>query len=446
MPIWPVSFVDGSVQVADADGAFYPILMGGEPVRGFNPGWRARGLQTGLPPYHVLELEHDAAPSAYWMLDASLEYVSNAATLLAGAPLELYLQHVEPLVRNLFDEAIKAPHAAVPAAAHAFEGFLENNVRDLIGSVVPTVPGRPDVVSVAALDELGATYTHGGISFTPVWVSQTLRTEMVSPSSLTVRSLSNSGALVSQEKLETPNHAVFRFLDRETGMVFYLFVGGAPDDRHLYVPAASVVFNLGPAHAGYEPLTLLLIYYATHINRAVMLPEAEGLEPGLVHVVPPPQVGLDEPPIMHDPVPAEPDRVAVPDQYGERGLTPGLGDPPFKPSVAAYEAETYASQSHENAVQETGAHETGAHEAGAHEAGTSRSGAYDTGSYETGAYQAGARETGDDAQVAAGAGPVRHDRAPAAAELGSATRPLADRPVAGPKQNWWQRLLGLGEG
>ena len=391
MPIWPVSFVDGSVQVADADGAFYPILMGGEPVRGFNPGWKPRGLQTGLPPYHVLELEHEQAPSAYWMLDAGLEFVSNAASLLTGPLLETYLQHVEPLVRNLFDEAVKAPHAAVPAAAHAFDGFLENNVRDLIGAVVPTVPGRPDVVSVSAMDELGAPYARAGITFTSAWVSQTLQSEIVSPSSLTVRSPSSAGALVSQERLALPYHAAFRFLDRETGLVFYLLVGQAPDDRHLYVPAASVVFNTGPAHAGYDPLTMLLIYYATHIKRAVMLPEAEGLEPGLVHVVPPPQVGLDEPPVLHDAAPAEPAVSPTPEPVG--ALHDEVGHVP----------------DHSHAPDE-------------------------------------AHEPVDDVQSAPVAASSRYEHAAAIPELGGSIRPLGDRPGAGPKQNWWQRLLGLGEG
>ena len=395
MPIWPVSFVDGSAQVADADGALYPILMSGHPVTGFNPGWKARGLQTGLPPYHVLELEHEAAHTAYWMLDAGLEFVSNAASLLKGAQRDLYLQHVEPLVRNLFDEAVKAPHAAVPSAAHAFEGFLEHNVRDLIGTVVGTVPGRPDVVSATSLNEPGTTYAHGGISLTLAWAAQTLQTEIVSPDSLTVRSPASGGATVSQERLELPHHIAYRFLERETGLVFYLLVGTAPGDRHLYVPAASVVFNTGPAYAGHDPLTTLLIYYATHTNRAVMLPEAEGLEPGLVHVVPPPQVGLDEPPVLHDEPVAEPH------------VTP-VSEPVPEP---VHEEAAYTPE-HGYAAAEPPAYEA---------------------------------EPAEEVHVATAA-PVRHEDAPVRPELGGRIAPLTGRPGTAPKQNWWQRLLGLGEG
>ena len=306
MPIWPVSFVDGSVQVADADGAFYPITMSGAPVPDFNAGWSARGLQTGLPPFHILELVHADHPGTYWMLDSALDFRSNAASLLAGAQRDLFLQHVEPLVRNLFDEAVKAPHAAVPSASQAFEGFLIENVRDLIGVVVPTVPGRPDVVSVASLGQIGTSYTHAGITFPVACVEQTLQSGAASLARISVPSPLDDGVeLASQERLELPSHTAFRFLDRDTGLVFYLLIGEASGDRHLYVPSASVVFTSGPAASGHDPLTLLLVYYATNTNRVVMLPEAEGLEPGLVHVVPPPQTGLDEPPVRHaEPAPA----------------------------------------------------------------------------------------------------------------------------------------------
>lgn len=308
MPIWPVSFVDGSVQVADADGAFYPITMSGAPVPDFNAGWSARGLQTGLPPFHILELVHADHPGTYWMLDSALDFRSNAASLLAGAQRDLFLQHVGPLVRNLFDEAVKAPHAAVPSASQAFEGFLLENVRDLIAAVVPTVPGRPDVVSVSSLGEAGTGYTHAGITFPAAHIEQTLQSAAAPLARISVPSPLDGAELASQERLELPGHTAFRFLDREAGLVFYLLIGEASGDRHLYVPAASVVFTSGAATLAHDPLTLLLVYYATNTNRVVMLPEADGLEPGLVHVVPPPQTGLDEPPVRH----AEPERATAP--------------------------------------------------------------------------------------------------------------------------------------
>jgi hypothetical protein len=308
VPIWPVSFVDGSVQVADADGAFYPITMSGAPVPDFNAGWSARGLQTGLPPFHILELVHADHPGTYWMLDSALDFRSNAANLLAGAQRDLFLQHVGPLVQNLFDEAVKAPHAAVPSASQSFEGFLPENGHNLIAAVVPTTPGRPDVVSVGSLGEVGTGYTHAGFTFPAAHVEQILQSPAASSPQISVPSPLDGTELASQERLELPGHTAFRFLDRESGLVFYLLVGEGSGDRHLYVPSASIVLTSGPATTAHDPLTLLLVYYATNTNRAVMLPEAEGLEPGLVHIVPPPQTGLDEPPVRTP----EPARAAAP--------------------------------------------------------------------------------------------------------------------------------------
>ncbi|MGI4747200.1 MAG: hypothetical protein ACRYGI_18385 [Janthinobacterium lividum] len=324
MPIWPVSFVDGSVQVADADGAFYPITMSGVPVPEFNAGWSARGLQTGLPPFHILELVHADHPGTYWMLDSALEFRSNAANTLTGPTRDLFLQHAEPLVRNLFDEAVKAPHAAVPSASHAFEGFLVENVHNLIAAVVPTVPGQPDVVSVASLGAIGTSYTHSGITFQVARIEQTLQSAAASLARISIPSPLDDGVeLASQEKLELPGHSAFRFLDRDTGLVFYLLIGRTSGDRHLYVPSASVVFTSGPATAAHDPLTLLLVYYATNTNRIVMLPEAEGLEPGLVHIVPPPQTGLDEPPTLH----AEPAAAPAASRSDERVLHTAYATP-----------------------------------------------------------------------------------------------------------------------
>ena len=327
MPIWPVSIVDGSAQVADADGALYPITMAGNPVNSFNPGWSPRGLQTGLSPFHILELQHVDGHNAYWMLDTALDFRGNAVANLSGGDRTLYFAHLELLVRNLFDDAVSAQHAAVPAAAHEFDGFLPITVRELLGEAVDQAIGRPDVVSLSSLDGVSGSYTGAAITLSTAWIGQALRAPITAgiarlsvPPSLSVAAQADGPALMSQETLELDGHTGFRFLDRPAGLVFYVLVGADDADRHLYVPAAKAVFTRGPAEAAHDPLLLLLVYYATHLGRAVMLPEAEGLEPGLVHAAVPPQSGLDEPaamppapPAMTEPAPSDPLPPAIPD-------------------------------------------------------------------------------------------------------------------------------------
>lgn len=302
MPIWPVSIVDGSAQVADADGALYPITMSGSPVPAFNAGWSARGLQTGLAPFHVLELQHEGGQVAYWMLDTALDFRGNAVATLSGGDRELFFAQAERLVRNLFDDAVSAPHAAVPAAAHEFDGFLPSTVRELIGETIDRVIGRPDAVSLSTLDGLSTSYAGNGVALPTAWLAQALQAPITAgiarlsvPPTLSVPAHDDGPALMSQETLELEGHTGFRFLDRASGLVFYVLVGADDADRHLYVPSAKAAFTRSPAAAAHDPLLLLMVYYATHVGRAVMLPEADGLEPGLVHAAAPPQTGLDEP-------------------------------------------------------------------------------------------------------------------------------------------------------
>ncbi len=281
MPNWPVSFIDGSIQVADADGTHYPIFMQGVPVREFNPGWTAIGLQTGLAPFHVLELKNEDGAEALWMLDTALEFRSNAVAALGEPDLRLYLGHVEPLVRNLFQEAVLAPHAAIPSAAHEFDGFRASSIAELIRLPAANTVGAPDIVSVPPLATLGGAYTRNGVTLPAGWVEAALQATAASGAASVMLPTPGGAMLPSQETLALPAHAGYRFHDRASGLVFYLLVGADPLDRHLYVPQANAVFTAGEVGvaAAHDPLAMLLLYYATHTNRVVMLPEADGLQP-----------------------------------------------------------------------------------------------------------------------------------------------------------------------
>ncbi len=319
MPNWPVSFVDGSIQVADADGTHYPIFMQGVPVREFNPGWTAIGLQTGLAPLHVLELRNEDGAEALWMLDTALEFRSNAVAALGEPDLRLYLGHVEPLVRNLFQEAVLAPHAAIPSAAHEFDGFRASSIAELIRLPAVNTVGAPDIVSVPPLTTLGGAYTRSGVTLPAGWAEAVLQADAASGAGVMVPTPGGT-MLAVQETLALPAHAGYRFHDRASGLVFYLLVGADPLDRHLYVPQANAVFTAGEVGvaAAHDPLGMLLLYYATHTNRAVMLPEADSLQP-----VPVPMAAA--PVAESEPEPkrpaAEPARPVVPEEP-EAWMTP----------------------------------------------------------------------------------------------------------------------------
>ena len=285
MPIWPVSFMDGIFQVADADGAHYPITMQGNSVPHFNPGWNPRGLQTGLAPFHILELEHDSGISAFWLLDNGLDFRGNAIVHLRAEDRTHFFAHVEPLVRSLFEQSVMAPYSAIPAAAHEFDGFLPASVHELMVEAVDRAIGRPDTVFLDRLDELGG-YGRNGVNLSPSWIAAALRP-----------------APASQEHLDLPGCVALRHFDPRLGITYYVLERPDGADRQLYVPATGAVFaRSAPGPDTLVLLTQLVVWYATHTDRAVMLPEAHGLEPGLAQPVPPPQHGLDEPPAVqaHD--------------------------------------------------------------------------------------------------------------------------------------------------
>ncbi len=400
MPIWPVSFIDGIFQVADADGAHYPITMQGNSVPNFNPGWSPRGLQTGLAPFHILELNHDSGASAFWLLDNGLDFRGNAIAHLRAEDRVRLFAHVEPLVRTLFEESVKAPYSAIPAAAHEFDGFLPASVHELVIEAVDRTIGRPDTVFLDRLDELGG-YGRNGVSLSPSWIASALKP---APS--------------SQERLELPGCVALRHFDPRLGIAYYVLEGTGAQDRQLYVPAAGAVFaRSAPGPDTLLLLTQLVVWYATHTDRAVMLPEADGLEPGLVQAVPPPQHGLDEPPAGQD---RDDRRAPAPAPRADAAL-------PYGDTVDAVLPATAASEpilpTHEPEMTPPVPSEAAYH------------------GYAEPAARA-ARDDEDEPEPAYAASyrePVGVDAAPYAhAPLVPSAPP--------PRQNWWQRLLGLGHG
>lgn len=267
MPIWQVSHTDGIYQVADADGALYPLTMNDLPISQFNEGWTPRGLQTGVPPLHVLELEHVSGASAVWLHDETLNYRANAVHGLPAPEKTLFFETMEPVARSLYEECVQAPYASIPAVAHRFEGLLPGTVAELLGEAIMRAVPRPDAVQLAALAELDAGYGSGATALSAGWIQTALA--------------ANSNQ--AQESIDLPGHRCQRHLDAATGRVFYLLQAEGDQDRPLYVPSAGVVFS-GAADRfdAHGMVRQLICYYAANTDRVVSLPEALDLQHELV--------------------------------------------------------------------------------------------------------------------------------------------------------------------
>lgn len=421
MPIWPVSFVDGVFQVADADGLHYPLTMQHVGIAQFNPGWEPRGLQTGLPPLHVLELVHTSGLEAVWFMDELLDYRGNGLVHLSGDDRAKFFAAVEPMAREIFEQAVRSRHDAVPAAAHNFDGFLPSSVRELLSEAVSRVIPKPELVRPGALRDVGA-YGRDGITLSASRVEELLREPVPA-----------EGAGV----LDLGRHRALRRFDEGSGATTYLLQGADAADRRLYVPAAGVVF--GEGDAGDDPVLPLVLFYATHLDRAVPLPEIEEIGFELIEPRAPAQHGLDEPPVaeVHEPEP-----VAA------------------EPATAGYDTPEHETFEHGTFEHETFEHEASGSGAGEAEGTTyapaARPAAEPVVEADPGHGNGSASPRGFEEAVAA-TGPATHPDGEAVREV---TREpvavLAEEPDAAlratpearlaeaGRQNWWQRLLGLG--
>ncbi len=144
--------VDHPIQ-SDADGmrlivpgrAPIPLISGADPVRGFNPGWRAEVLFTLLDPAWLLVLRHDDGSVACWHVERSgllclppQSRPEPERLLLAGRlqGIGLWLRHAPGRrIRVTVPDAVRA-YLALPTAA-------QRELDALLGAD-PLVPVLPD--------------------------------------------------------------------------------------------------------------------------------------------------------------------------------------------------------------------------------------------------------------------------------------------------------------
>ncbi len=294
MPCWPVSHRDGKYQVTDTDGILYPITMGRNPVEVLQPGWYPVGLQTGLRPFHLLELRNDEGSGldAVWYLSEELDFVNNDARRFTPEQTSQLASGLSPLLRDLHDQTLCAPRPAVAPSSHAFDGINPVFVRDLIGVVVETALSPPELVAADRLERISSHYMAGGVRLSASLLRHCL--DVTPPASRPVPRPDSAAAPepasepfraaspVDATLLDAHEHVVpadgpirhaYRFFDPGGGLAFYLLFpheGAAC----LYIPAMNAVFTTQQGLTGAQVMTILMSHYASHTDRAVRPPEA----------------------------------------------------------------------------------------------------------------------------------------------------------------------------
>jgi hypothetical protein len=287
VPSWPVLFKDGCIQVVDADGELFPVMLEGERVSALDEGWSPLALHTDLSPFLLLELRHDSGVTAVWVLSEVLDVQALTIDALPEHDLRRLAEQLGPQLRNLYDEAVRAPHAAIPAAAHELSGFAPSTIQALMAAVSSFNPGWPARVLPEELDVEASARPAG--SWPDSATVQHCFNSVRNGDARRVPSPFDATLVPMQERIVFPGVAIFRFLDPRTNIVFYLAVRNelaegeqdiAPDASStgamLFVPALDI--EVEAVGSGLPTmLPLLLGYYATHTERAVMLPEMLGL-------------------------------------------------------------------------------------------------------------------------------------------------------------------------
>ncbi|WP_428391093.1 hypothetical protein [Lichenicoccus sp.] len=283
MPCWPVSYRDGIYQVTDDDGIMRPITMGGAPVSTLQPGWSPVGLQTGLPPFYLLELRHDSGQDAVWYLTDQLAFITHTTIHFGQARTDEAVAHLLPLLRDIYDTTLCAERPAVAASSHRFEGINAFMLRELIDLVVETALSPPDVVMADRLGAVSDTYAAGDQQLSAGLIRHSLDVALPEsatspPHEATLRLASpfDAGLLDAQEYFSLGGKAVarfWRFFDTAAATPLYLLVGddGAPA---LYIPTMNTIFASRHEISGAEAMTTLFTTYASHTDRELAAPLA----------------------------------------------------------------------------------------------------------------------------------------------------------------------------
>lgn len=261
-------------QVTDRDGILYPITMGGVPVRELQPGWYPVGLQTGLPPFHLLELRNDSGAGAdgIWYLTDELEFITHTARHLGQDHAGQVVAHLSPLLHDIYEQSLCAAQPQAAPSSRSFDGINPAVLRELIGLVVERALSPPDVVMADRLAGVSEQYTAGGLKLSAGLIRHSL--DVTTPGAgepdptpdPMLASPFDAGLLASQERFVPDGGAwsqCHRFRDPTAEVTLYLATrsGGLPA---LYVPVMNTIFTNQEGVSGAEVMTTLFAHYAVH--------------------------------------------------------------------------------------------------------------------------------------------------------------------------------------
>jgi len=256
-----------------------PLLMGGEPVKAFLPGWHASALFTGFAPLFLLELENIDGGKATWFLDHRFHYLNGNISLLAPETIGLLKLRALPLLGALVDMVTGRSNVRMAPSLQDFLGINEAT-RLAIGNVC-----QDELVRMPASYLVEHLMPHSLIyrdendilrSIDQGHLGDGLRGDlqdriggwvragtMTWPSPVDGRLLNAQGTLLFDDF-----HFAFRFGDTTNGLVFFVIVAEHNSRiAGLWFPSMGLLVSLDEFHRGLARMLIPSIprWFVTHL-------------------------------------------------------------------------------------------------------------------------------------------------------------------------------------
>ena len=259
-----------------------PLLMQGEVVDDFLPGWRAVLLHTGFAPLFLLELAHEDGREATWFLDARLQRIGDEVDRIGLEAAALLRRKAVPIMERLFGELLEECAPSLDADCLAFLR-LNQATRCAIALLCrDVVLPRPALLLADTLAASPLIYrhrqTHGpcaidpsqlAAAFATSWqdrLPQAFRSGALSwPSPVDGAILRAQGCLCLDDF-----HFAYRFADARHDLVFFVLVGDHLSTvGGIWFPALGLIVA-GPEErvrgvAGLQILPHLSHWIAVHV-------------------------------------------------------------------------------------------------------------------------------------------------------------------------------------
>ncbi len=284
----PLLVQDGGFHIRLA-GEAVPLLMHGEIVPHFLPGWRASHLYTGFAPLFLLELIHDDGRQATWFLDYRMHHVGDSVAALSGAMIDLLRLKAVPVMGRLLYTTL---HQCQPALDGGSAAFLSVNeaTRHAIAIHCLDFLIRPPAILLAeqlmpaslmfrgekddALRAIRGTHLAAGMAedFQDRLAPAFREGVLAWPSPVDGKTLHAQGCFCFDDF-----HFAYRFADIRHGLVFFVMVAGHYSRvGGLWFPSLGLMVSHDAAGAGlaHQMLQHMPYWFATHScqHAAILVP------------------------------------------------------------------------------------------------------------------------------------------------------------------------------